>query len=139
MALSVFLFWVDSSTSGSRFHASASPSLAHFVRDTAEEIAHPSKEGRTLWDARFDTGTLFGGHIDKEVLAMHEEFKTDGSLGVGALGSGSDYTVFLQHIGVGIPLYFQQAKDLTLCTGCKLPSCIPVDAARSGVSLSFYF
>jgi N-acetylated-alpha-linked acidic dipeptidase len=91
---------LDSSTSGSRFHASASPSLAHFVRDTAEEIAHPSKEGRTLWDARFDTGTLFGDHIDKEVLAMHEEFKTDGSLGVGALGSGSDYTVFLQHIGV---------------------------------------
>ncbi|KIM91157.1 hypothetical protein PILCRDRAFT_811656 [Piloderma croceum F 1598] len=92
---------LDSANSGSRFRASASPSLAHFVRDTAEEIPHPTEEGRTLWDARFDTGSLFGEHIDKEVLAMQEEkIQTDDSLGVGALGSGSDYTVFLQHIGV---------------------------------------
>ena len=98
-----FVLGVDSANSGSRFQASASPSLAHFVRDTAEEIPHPTEEGRTLWDARFDTGSLFGEHIDKEVLAMQEEkFQTDDSLGVGALGSGSDYTVFLQHIGVSI-------------------------------------
>jgi N-acetylated-alpha-linked acidic dipeptidase len=91
---------VDSSATGSRFQASASPSLAHFVRDTAKEIPHPTEDGRTLWDARFDIGTLSGEHVDKEVLAMQEEIRVDDSLGVGALGSGSDYTVFLQHIGV---------------------------------------
>lgn len=107
--LSAFLFWIDSANAGSRFHASASPSLAHFVRDTAEKIPHPTDEGRTLWNARFDTGGLVGDHIDEDGLAVHEEqFETDDGLGVGALGSGSDYTVFLQRLGVSVPLNFRR-------------------------------
>ncbi|KAH7930723.1 Zn-dependent exopeptidase [Leucogyrophana mollusca] len=92
---------IDSSTSGSHLGGSASPLLAHLLRDTAEAIPHPTKEGRTLWDARSDTGTLFGEHINPEIVAMHEEeLMAADSLGVNPLGSGSDYTVFLQHIGV---------------------------------------
>ncbi|EGO27668.1 hypothetical protein SERLADRAFT_360310 [Serpula lacrymans var. lacrymans S7.9] len=92
---------IDSSTSGSHLGASASPLLAHLLRQTAEEIPHPTSEGRTLWDARHDTGTLFGENLDPEVASMHqEELLAIDSIGVNALGSGSDYTVFLQYIGV---------------------------------------
>lgn len=117
------VFPPDSASTGSRFGVSASPSLAHLVRDTAREIPHPTKEGKSLWDARLDKGPLVGSHIDSEFLAMHEDEEQhtqDDSLGVRPLGtyklihrvydlglmvvsgSGSDYTVFLQHIGVCI-------------------------------------
>lgn len=91
---------LDSSVSGSRFRANASPSLAHLVRSTAERVPHPTKPGHSLWDATEDTGPL-DGEVDEEVQAMYEEqFKHIDDLGVTPLGSGSDYTVFLQHIGV---------------------------------------
>lgn len=54
----------------------------------------------TLWDATNDDGPL-GGDINEEARLMYEEqFKLADDLGVTPLGSGSDYTVFLQHIGV---------------------------------------
>ncbi|KII94951.1 hypothetical protein PLICRDRAFT_128324, partial [Plicaturopsis crispa FD-325 SS-3] len=94
---------LDSSVSGSRFGASASPSLAHVYRQAAEDVPHPTDAGRTLWDARSDSGKLFGNgtEVDSEVLAMWEaEAQALDSIGVSPLGSGSDYTVFLQHLGV---------------------------------------
>lgn len=97
----VAYFNLDSSTSGSRFGASASPSLAHFVRATAEQIPHPDDPHRTLWDATKDNGILFGKNIvEDEVRAMfEEEINAADSIGVSVLGSGSDYTVFLQRNG----------------------------------------
>ncbi|RDX53924.1 Zn-dependent exopeptidase [Lentinus brumalis] len=94
---------LDSSVSGSRFRASATPSLAHFVRAAAEEVPHPTKAGKTLWDATKDNGVLNGEHIDAEALAVYEEMEMNAaaeSTGVGVLGSGSDYTVFVQRTGV---------------------------------------
>ncbi|KAF7798379.1 hypothetical protein EIP86_009600 [Pleurotus ostreatoroseus] len=91
---------LDGSTSGSRFHAMASPSLAHMIRSTAERVPHPTKLGLTLWDATNDDGPL-DGNVSAEVQAMYEEqFKLADDLGVSPLGSGSDFTVFLQHIGI---------------------------------------
>ncbi|EIW61207.1 Zn-dependent exopeptidase [Trametes versicolor FP-101664 SS1] len=99
----VAYFNLDSSVSGSRFRALATPSLAHFVRGIAEEIEHPTKPGKTLWDATKDSGVLTGDHIDAEALAAYEasevEIAADGT-GVGLLGSGSDFTVFVQRTGV---------------------------------------
>ena len=44
--------------------------------------------------------------MDEEIVQMYEEqFKYADALGVTPLGSGSDYTVFLQHIGVRAPSY----------------------------------
>ncbi|KAH9843828.1 Zn-dependent exopeptidase [Rhodofomes roseus] len=97
---------LDSSVSGSRFSVSGSPSLAHFLRSAAETVAHPTKPGLTLWDARNDQGPLFGrtgDHFDVEAKANYEDELAQmavDELGVGVLGSGSDYTVFLQRIGV---------------------------------------
>ena len=96
--------WVpDSSVSGSRFRATATPSLAHFVRAAAEAVPHPTKANKTLWDATKDSGVLTGQHIDAEALAVYEETELQAaaeSTGVGVLGSGSDYTVFVQRNGV---------------------------------------
>lgn len=75
--------------------------LAHLFRETAEQIPHPTSEERSLWDARGDSGTLFGGHTTAEIAAMHKNKRlTADSIGVSPLGSGSDYTVFLQYHGV---------------------------------------
>ena len=99
---------IDSSVSGSRFVAFGSPLLAHMIRDIAEELPHPTDKGRTLWDATNDDGKLFGlmGHANvttkeevKPIRAM--EFAKADNTGVYLLGSGSDFTVFLQRNGVG--------------------------------------
>ncbi|KAF8165480.1 Zn-dependent exopeptidase [Crassisporium funariophilum] len=98
---------LDSSVSGSKLRASASPLLAHFIRGTAEELPHPTDQSRTLWDATEDDGQLFGlteaGNmtVQDEVIAMRKlEVANADSVGVSPLGSGSDYTVFLQRNGI---------------------------------------
>ncbi|KAJ7241891.1 hypothetical protein B0H12DRAFT_1132888 [Mycena haematopus] len=92
---------LDSSVGGSRFHSAASPSLSHFLRQAALDIPHPTSPGRTLWDARYDTGPWVGGTVDSESLgATYTVNAVADSLGVSPLGSGSDFTAFLQMIGV---------------------------------------
>lgn len=67
------------------------------------DTSHPTDVNRTLWDARSDTGP-FSGPVKKDVLTMYdksmEELKAASTTGVSPLGSGSDYTVFLQRLGV---------------------------------------
>ncbi|KAJ6628907.1 hypothetical protein B0H10DRAFT_1940270 [Mycena sp. CBHHK59/15] len=97
----ISLVFQDSSVSGSRFGANGSPSLSHFIRETAQEIPHPTSPGRDLWSARQDMG-IYGGEImDAESAAVRQSANAMAdSVGVGPLGSGSDYTAFLQMIGV---------------------------------------
>lgn len=105
---------VDVATKGSRFQLGGSPSLGHLLRQAAIDIPHPTKANRTLWDARKDSGPLTGpkatnllGRSVEEIGADHyaeqllmEEFAKPDSLNIRPLGSGSDYTVFLQRIGI---------------------------------------
>ncbi|KAL0250490.1 hypothetical protein I308_102668 [Cryptococcus tetragattii IND107] len=93
---------MDSSASGSNFHASASPSLALLVKSTAEEVESSSSASKTVFDTRFEAGNWeqfnmnkLGNHVGMEDLLSEKE----GS-GIGALGSGSDYTPFLQRYGI---------------------------------------
>ncbi|KAH7916281.1 Zn-dependent exopeptidase [Hygrophoropsis aurantiaca] len=91
---------VDVSVSGSRWVASASPSMAHLIERSAKDVAHPTDAGRSLWDAQNDVGH-FTGPMDEEFAHMYEKSKDYPNLStVGPLGSGSDYTVFLQRLGV---------------------------------------
>jgi N-acetylated-alpha-linked acidic dipeptidase len=82
--------------------AAGSPSLAHLIRQTAQDVPHPTKPGKSLWDARNDDGP-FAGDGDEEFMASYtasEQKRQALDIGIGPLGSGSDFTVFLQHLGV---------------------------------------
>ncbi|KAG8943630.1 hypothetical protein FRC03_002411 [Tulasnella sp. 419] len=103
---------LDVAAKGPRFRVGGSPTLAHLLKGVAEELPHPTESGRTLWDARHDAGTLNGPSYGRQSVFKtlgldwkHEEMrmkemKSANSTGVFALGSGSDYTVFLQRIGI---------------------------------------
>lgn len=82
----------------------SSPSFAHLVRDTAKLIAHPTVADSTLWDARNDRGKYYGNLSDEAIVRINAEMDveiTDNELSsIKPLGSGSDFTVFLQRIGV---------------------------------------
>jgi N-acetylated-alpha-linked acidic dipeptidase len=101
-----YRIYIDGSVSGSRFSSQASPLLAHLVQQTALLVPHPTDSERTLWDARHDVGPFTGKddiQEEDEIRLNGEWIKTatvEDDLGVGVLGSGSDYTVFLQRIGV---------------------------------------
>jgi N-acetylated-alpha-linked acidic dipeptidase len=75
---------VDSSTSGSRFQASAVPALAGFLREVARVVPDPR-----------------GGSVYDNWLRQDAPPPTEPSV-VTRLGSGSDYTVFLNFLGVPV-------------------------------------
>ncbi|KAI0699393.1 hypothetical protein BC835DRAFT_1412584 [Cytidiella melzeri] len=93
----------DISSSGSTWHASASPSLANLIKQAALELPHPTDVGRALWDAKTDVGPFKVGKGDEAVMQAFEKIQTErrtSPTGIGALGSGSDYTAFLQRLGI---------------------------------------
>jgi N-acetylated-alpha-linked acidic dipeptidase len=94
-------FNVDVAVSGPKFGASSVPSLKQFLRDISKVV--PSPKGGSLYDqwmkatepkkqpgtpeATGDTSRMPVAQVSQDVP-------------VGDLGSGSDYTVFLQRLGV---------------------------------------
>jgi N-acetylated-alpha-linked acidic dipeptidase len=97
----VAYFNMDVGVSGPDFGASSVPSLKEFLRDVARGI--PSPKGGTVYDA---------WKLQNESLRRRRESADPGSFAqrrgvadlaeahVGDLGSGSDYSAFLQHLGV---------------------------------------
>jgi len=88
----VAYFNVDVAVAGSEFGASAVPSLKQFVRELTRSVASPL--GGTVydqWKMQRPAGT--------EHRASNAPPEND-EVHVGDLGSGSDYTPFLQHVGV---------------------------------------
>lgn len=82
----------------------ASPSFAHLVQETAKLVAHPTVPGSMLWDARKDRGKFYGNLSDEAIVQLNAEMDAeitgDELSSIRPLGSGSDFTVFLQRIGV---------------------------------------
>ena len=98
---------VDGSSAGSRFSMSGSPSLANLLRQTAMDLPHPTRPNASLWDATKDQGPFaeaaVTGIIDSDFkinYEMQELQKSKLKTGVSLMGSGSDFTVFLQHLGI---------------------------------------
>ncbi|KAK0453699.1 Zn-dependent exopeptidase [Armillaria borealis] len=100
---------VDVSSAGSTWNVGGSPALAPLIKRTALDIPHPTIPGKTLWDARNDEGPFRDDALsvnmtaDLNVLMDYEakkKAKDELDTGVLPLGSGSDYTVFLQRLGV---------------------------------------
>jgi N-acetylated-alpha-linked acidic dipeptidase len=95
-------FNMDVAVSGPKFGASAVPSLKQFLRDIAKAV--PSPKGGMVYDQWKKTNEsssqvitpqeAIGGTSQLPVAQVRQDVP------VGDLGSGSDYTVFLQRLGV---------------------------------------
>jgi N-acetylated-alpha-linked acidic dipeptidase len=79
---------VDVAVSGGSFGASSVPSLWKVLRDVTRDVKDP-KTGKSIYQAWQDRSREAGS--DNAPV---------GEARIGALGSGSDYTPFLQHLGV---------------------------------------
>jgi N-acetylated-alpha-linked acidic dipeptidase len=89
-------FNTDAAVSGPHFQAAAVPSLRQFIREIAMEI--PSPQGGTLYDAwRRDSDAPITGNPFEDSRTVTQP---GGETRVADLGSGSDYTAFLQHLAV---------------------------------------
>jgi len=105
LARAVAYFNMDVAVAGPDFGASAVPSLKPYLRDVAKSV--PSPKGGSVYDQWKATlekkeqekgkeqASATSGTADREPSAVVTE-----DVKVGDLGSGSDYTAFLQHLGV---------------------------------------
>src|SRR6476469_382967 len=103
LANAVAYFNMDVAVSGPKFGASSVPTLKQFIRDLTRVV--PSPKGGTLYDdwrkssqAGEDSEHRPTQDIGGTGRAPAAQVSSD--VPVGDLGSGSDYTVFLQHLGV---------------------------------------
>ena len=87
---------VDSSTSGPTFQASAVPSMRRLITETLRDVPDP-RSGADLY-----TATLRAGGRDsfKSMYNASSVEKQEHEVTYDILGSGSDYTVFFNHIGI---------------------------------------
>ena len=85
---------VDSATSGPMFTASASPLLFEAIRAAAGDLPDPGSPGKSLADSwRQRTGAA-------NIRGYGAASAEDSDLPVSILGSGSDYTVFFNRLGI---------------------------------------
>jgi len=103
LANAVAYFNMDVAVSGSKFGASSVPSLKQFLRDITRVVASPN--GSTVY-AEWQNTSRPGSQIPQEPTEAIGDSRripaaeSRSDVPVGDLGSGSDYTVFLQHLGV---------------------------------------
>ena len=94
LARAVAYFNTDVGVSGPNFDAAAVPSLKQFVREVTREV--PSPKGGTVydqWKKDQDSGAERRPNRPSNSVETNE-------VRIGDLGSGSDFTPFLQHAGV---------------------------------------
>jgi N-acetylated-alpha-linked acidic dipeptidase len=89
----VAYFNTDVAVSGPDFSAAAVPSLKQFIRELTHSV--PSPLGATVYD-QWKAARSEGN----EHRASNAPPDPSGEVHVGDLGSGSDFTPFLQHVGV---------------------------------------
>jgi len=96
-------FNMDVAVSGPKFGSSAVPSLKQFIRDISKVV--PSPKGGTVYDVWRKSSDSVAEQVITPQEAIGDTRRTPAvqaraDVPVGDLGSGSDYTVFLQHLGV---------------------------------------
>jgi N-acetylated-alpha-linked acidic dipeptidase len=89
----VAYFNVDVAVSGPDFSAAAVPSLKQFVRELTRDV--PSPRGGTVYEQWKNNRGAANEHRGSNAPSMDNN-----DVHVGDLGSGSDFTPFLQHVGV---------------------------------------
>jgi N-acetylated-alpha-linked acidic dipeptidase len=100
LAHAVAYFNTDVGVAGPSFDASAVPSLKEFVRDVTKQV--PSPKGGTVYDVwkkeqADETARRRNGNAEH---ASQEAAESGRDVRIGDLGSGSDFTPFIQHLGV---------------------------------------
>ncbi len=96
-------FNVDVGVSGPKFGSSSVPSLKQFLRDITKVVPNPT--GGTVYEAWQKASQPETPATQSPTEAIGDSKRTPAAQGktdvpVGDLGSGSDYTAFLQHAGV---------------------------------------
>jgi len=96
-------FNMDVAVSGSKFGASAAPSLKRFLRDVTKAV--PSPKGGTVYEAWQKVDQPGAASTQSPAEAIGDSRRAPaasakGEVPVGDLGSGSDYSAFQQHLGV---------------------------------------
>jgi N-acetylated-alpha-linked acidic dipeptidase len=96
-------FNVDVAVSGPKFGASAVPSLKQFLREITKVV--PSPKGGTVYEDWQKASQPSAPSVQSPTEAIGDSRRTPAAqvtsdVPVGDLGSGSDYTAFLQHAGV---------------------------------------
>jgi len=97
----VAYFNMDIGVSGPDFGASSVPSLKGFLRDVARRV--PSPRGGSVydvWKSQNETLRRRREKADPGSSAERRNVADRGEAHVGDLGSGSDYSPFLQHLGI---------------------------------------
>jgi N-acetylated-alpha-linked acidic dipeptidase len=86
--------YVNSDSNGRGFlDAEGSHALEHFINDVARDIEDPETH-LTVWKRKQAHAIEQAKAEDKDKVRSRPDFR------IGALGSGSDYTPFLQHLGI---------------------------------------
>jgi N-acetylated-alpha-linked acidic dipeptidase len=101
LAHAVAYFNTDVGVSGPNFEASAVPSLKEFVRDVAKAV--PSPKGGTVYDQWKKSQDERASRRNTNGVEEHSargNAHVDHDVNIGDLGSGSDFTPFIQHLGV---------------------------------------
>lgn len=100
LAHAVAYFNTDVGVAGPDFSSSAVPSLKQFIRELSKEV--PSPKGGSVYDAWKQTEQAADAKRDQETGTPigSKNAHAENEVTVGDLGSGSDFTPFLQHIGV---------------------------------------
>jgi N-acetylated-alpha-linked acidic dipeptidase len=102
LANAVAYFNMDVAVSGPKFGASSVPTLKQFIREVTKVV--PSPKGGTVYDEwrKSSQSSADSERRPTQDIGGTERTPAAGNsdVPVGDLGSGSDYTVFLQHLGV---------------------------------------
>jgi N-acetylated-alpha-linked acidic dipeptidase len=88
---------MDAAVSGPNFGASSVPSLWKLIYEAARDVRDP-KTKRSVFEAWRDRAWENASDADR--FDANGNAKSPATPRIGALGSGSDYTPFLQHLGV---------------------------------------
>jgi N-acetylated-alpha-linked acidic dipeptidase len=96
----VAYFNTDVGVSGPNFDASAVPSLKEFIRQITKEV--PSPKGGTVYEQwkKSQADAEARHHLGVQEHASQEAAVIGNDVRIGDLGSGSDFTPFIQHAGV---------------------------------------
>jgi len=100
LAHAVAYFNTDVGVGGPNFSASAVPSLKQFIREVTTEV--PSPKGGTVYDQWLNDqqADRAASHGDNPLFTGHDTGANEAEVHIGTLGSGSDFTPFIQHLGV---------------------------------------